>query len=821
MVLAPPTEAKEARAAALSARRRPHPAHRCTRTARPRGSRALGEPGDAGWFGPGSTIWSVHADAATLVGGVRALLVQAMHPTVLAGFDQHSDYQEDPESRLQRTAAFVTVTTFGTTAQAEAACDRVRRAHAPVRGRTPDGEPYDAGDPELLGWVHLALADSLAVAVQRFGRTRFDLGRLPGRHGRGRRAARVGPRAARPRPGWPPPGTTTCRSSRSPSATTAAHAFLLDPPLPLRIRLPYRVIAAAAAAIPAAGAAPPARRPTACCPTCPRGWSAGPRPGCSRRSSARARPPAPPTSAPGRSVPSGDELGAVRARCSARRWRRRCSPAAPAAATRRPTGPADTATPSSQAPTSAPPVPGVPAELTDPYACRGGFICAGLEVPLDRADPSGATLTLQVALEADPDASRGVLLALNGGPGAAGAPLAPELVERFGPEVVADYRIVALDQRGTGPSALECPALQQDGATRFVPSADAVRACAATSGDARGHYGTDDTVADLDRLREVLGADRLSLFAVSYGTFVAQQYAVAHPGETELLVLDSALPAGGVDTLQRDVVRATPRVLGLACRAAGCPGDPVADLAAVVAGGRRRRPAVAARRHELGPAELRHLAARAAQRRPWRPDRAGPAAAGVPHRLRHDSRGVQRGPQRGGLLRRPALPVGPLGRAARGAAGRRTPGGGQRRERCTRSTALPSARPWRSASPGRRSHRRRSSWASRSCPASGCCSCPATATCRRPSSRCAARPTARPTAGWSSSAEPATSSPPGPAAVARSCATSCCADLRSAATALAHVAPASANTVDQSDFMLTTVQSWSRARSSDSSAPAT
>ena len=247
--------------------------------------------------------------------------------------------------------------------------------------------------------------------------------------------------------------------------------------------------------------------------------------------------------------------------------------------------PSRSATPSSQAPTSAPPVPGVPAELTDPYACRGGFICAGLEVPLDRADPSGATLTLQVALEADPDASRGVLLALNGGPGAAGAPLAPELVERFGPEVVADYRIVTLDQRGTGPTALDCPALQQDGATQFLPSADAVRACAATLGDARGHYGTDETVADLDRLREVLGADRLSLFAVSYGTFVAQQYAVAHPGETELLVLDSALPVGGLDALQRDVVRATPRVLGLACRAAGCPGDPVADLAEVVRAG--------------------------------------------------------------------------------------------------------------------------------------------------------------------------------------------------------------------------------------------
>ncbi len=209
--------------------------------------RALGDPGDAGWFGPGSTIWSVHADAATLVGGVRALLVQAMHPTVLAGFDQHSGYREDPESRLQRTAAFVTVTTFGTSAQAEAACRRVRRAHAPVRGRTPGGEPYDAGDPELLGWVHLALADSLAVAVQRYGRTRFDQDgylaemAVVGEHLGAAHVPRDRSALAATWAHYLPHLAVT-------DATTAAHAFLLDPPLPLRIRLPYRVIAAAAAA---------------------------------------------------------------------------------------------------------------------------------------------------------------------------------------------------------------------------------------------------------------------------------------------------------------------------------------------------------------------------------------------------------------------------------------------------------------------------------------------------------------------------------------------------------------------------------------------
>ena len=140
VVLAPPARSEGGRVP-LPSPRAP-PSARCspvTRTARPRGCRPR-RARRRGWFGPGSTIWAVHADAATLVGGVRALLVQAMHPTVLAGFDQHSDYREEPESRLQRTAAFVTVTTFGTTAQAEAACDRVRRAHAPVRGRTPDGD---------------------------------------------------------------------------------------------------------------------------------------------------------------------------------------------------------------------------------------------------------------------------------------------------------------------------------------------------------------------------------------------------------------------------------------------------------------------------------------------------------------------------------------------------------------------------------------------------------------------------------------------------------------------------------------------------------
>jgi uncharacterized protein (DUF2236 family) len=116
-----------------------------------------------------------------------------------------------------------------------------------VRGATPDGLPYDADDPELLGWVHLALADSLAVAVQRFGRTAFDLDRYLAD------MAVVGERLAAAHVPRDTVGLSAAWDHYLPQlaatpATAAAHAFLLDPPLPARIRYPYRVLAAAAVA---------------------------------------------------------------------------------------------------------------------------------------------------------------------------------------------------------------------------------------------------------------------------------------------------------------------------------------------------------------------------------------------------------------------------------------------------------------------------------------------------------------------------------------------------------------------------------------------
>src|SRR5919201_480980 len=98
-----------------------------------------------------------------------------------------------------------------------------------------------------------------------------------------------------------------------------------------------------------------------------------------------------------------------------------------------------------------------------------------------------------------------------------------------------------LDQRGTGAGALRCPALQRAaGASDLtVPPPSAIDSCARTIGPARAFYTTADTVADLDQLRRALGARQWTLDGVSYGTFVAERYALAHPGQVKRLVLDS------------------------------------------------------------------------------------------------------------------------------------------------------------------------------------------------------------------------------------------------------------------------------------------
>ncbi len=125
--------------------------------------------GDDGLFGPGSVSWRVHADfSSMMIGGTAALLVQMLHPGALAGVWDHSDFRRDMLGRLKRTAQFVTVTTYGSTAAAEALIARVARIHTHVTGTLPDGTPYRADDPALLTWIHVAEVDSFLRAYLRY-----------------------------------------------------------------------------------------------------------------------------------------------------------------------------------------------------------------------------------------------------------------------------------------------------------------------------------------------------------------------------------------------------------------------------------------------------------------------------------------------------------------------------------------------------------------------------------------------------------------------------------------------------------------------------
>jgi uncharacterized protein (DUF2236 family) len=127
-------------------------------------------PGER-WFTPADPIWRVHADAAMFVAGIRALLLQSLHPLAMAGVAGHSGYRGDPWGRLQRTSNFLATTTFGTVEDAEALIERVRGIHERVRGKAPDGRPYAANDPHLLKWVHLVETDSFLRTYQRYADT--------------------------------------------------------------------------------------------------------------------------------------------------------------------------------------------------------------------------------------------------------------------------------------------------------------------------------------------------------------------------------------------------------------------------------------------------------------------------------------------------------------------------------------------------------------------------------------------------------------------------------------------------------------------------
>jgi uncharacterized protein (DUF2236 family) len=127
-------------------------------------------PADDGYFGPGSVTWRLNGDLSAPVAGLRSLLVQALHPLAMAGVDQHSEWRADPAGRLASTAAYLVTITYGDRAAALRAANRVRRIHERVRGTDQvTGQPYAAGDPDLLIWVHAGLVDSVLATAELFG----------------------------------------------------------------------------------------------------------------------------------------------------------------------------------------------------------------------------------------------------------------------------------------------------------------------------------------------------------------------------------------------------------------------------------------------------------------------------------------------------------------------------------------------------------------------------------------------------------------------------------------------------------------------------
>ncbi|MBA2505495.1 MAG: DUF2236 domain-containing protein [Thermoleophilaceae bacterium] len=125
---------------------------------------------DVGLFGPGSVTWKVVGHPVALVGGLRALILQSLHPLAMAGVAQHSDYKARSLDRLRRTSLYVVATTFGDTATAHEAAARVKRMHAKVKGTDPvTGRPYSAADPDTQLWVHCVEIHSLMAAYRAYG----------------------------------------------------------------------------------------------------------------------------------------------------------------------------------------------------------------------------------------------------------------------------------------------------------------------------------------------------------------------------------------------------------------------------------------------------------------------------------------------------------------------------------------------------------------------------------------------------------------------------------------------------------------------------
>ena len=186
------------------------------------------------------------------VGGLRALLLQSLHPLAMAGVAGHSGYRGDPWGRLERTSTFIAMTTFGAADDAQVMVDRIRSVHERVNGTAPDGRPYRASDPHLLRWVHVTEADSFLTAHQRYGARPLNAAQSDEYVAQ---AARVAVALGATGVPTTTAGLAACLEAYrselavTPAALDTARFLLHEPPLPRAAQAPYALLAAGSVAL--------------------------------------------------------------------------------------------------------------------------------------------------------------------------------------------------------------------------------------------------------------------------------------------------------------------------------------------------------------------------------------------------------------------------------------------------------------------------------------------------------------------------------------------------------------------------------------------
>lgn len=220
----------------------------------------MSEGFDSGYFGPESAVWHVNGGIPVIVAGVRALLMQTLHPGAMAGVHEHSRYSEDPLGRLAGTVRWVVTTTFGSTESVGSETNRVSRLHDRVTGEYEPGatpqapKRYSAKDQDLVAWVHVVFTDAFLAAHRQWG---DDIPtNTPGESGEDR-YVREWAQAGRLM-GLDAPPTSRAELDamledfapvlRADDRVKKALKFLTKPPLPPMARLPYKILVGGAIA---------------------------------------------------------------------------------------------------------------------------------------------------------------------------------------------------------------------------------------------------------------------------------------------------------------------------------------------------------------------------------------------------------------------------------------------------------------------------------------------------------------------------------------------------------------------------------------------